>query len=259
VPYEALTCPKCGSGDCQEVKPGTQFCNHCDNVFKYIPSTAAGGGVAACSTCGVIAVGLCNGCERYFCSGHQAWKDTSTWYVNLCTACLKDKNDEQTAKAAQAATEALRRSHQCGSIYIAESAHSELMAARIPQVKLYGVGPHVVKPFMRSRGRRTIQNHNFGQVGKGWLLDDFYWEKESWSRVGPATGKYQTVFFAEFTGLPASSVTLKSFTAKSHFGRVTGKTDDGYGVAYEPGHLNASYEQLGEAIQRLAGTTEQHR
>lgn len=259
MPYEALTCPKCGSGDCQEVKPGTQFCNHCDNVFKYIPSAAAGGGVAACATCGVIAVGLCIHCERYFCSGHQAWKDMSTCYVNVCAACRKDQTDKEKAKADQAAAEALRRSHQCGSIYIAESAHSELMAARIPQVKLYCVGPRSVKPFMRSRGWRTIQNHNFGRVGTGWLLDDFYWEKESWRTDGPAEGNYQTVFFAEFTGLTASSDTLKSFTSKSHFGRVIGKTDDGYGVANKPGHLNASYEELGETIQRLAGTTEQHK
>jgi hypothetical protein len=39
MPFEALSCPNCGSGDVQEVKPGTYFCNHCDFVFKHVDPT----------------------------------------------------------------------------------------------------------------------------------------------------------------------------------------------------------------------------
>jgi hypothetical protein len=46
MPFESLSCPRCGSGDVQEVKPETYFCNHCDNVFKYVrpsrPGSASG-------------------------------------------------------------------------------------------------------------------------------------------------------------------------------------------------------------------------
>lgn len=42
MPFEAVSCPSCGSLDVQEVKPGTYFCNHSETVFKYIdPSRLA--------------------------------------------------------------------------------------------------------------------------------------------------------------------------------------------------------------------------
>ncbi|HUN37261.1 MAG TPA: hypothetical protein VMU95_35125 [Trebonia sp.] len=36
MPFEAITCTHCGSGDVKEVKPGTYFCDHCEQVFKYV-------------------------------------------------------------------------------------------------------------------------------------------------------------------------------------------------------------------------------
>ena len=33
MPVEAITCTGCGSGDVQEVKADTYFCNHCESVF----------------------------------------------------------------------------------------------------------------------------------------------------------------------------------------------------------------------------------
>jgi hypothetical protein len=36
VPFESLSCTNCGSGDVQEVKPDTYFCNNCEQVFKYV-------------------------------------------------------------------------------------------------------------------------------------------------------------------------------------------------------------------------------
>jgi hypothetical protein len=86
MPYESLTCPKCGSGDCQEVKPGTYFCNHCDNVFRYVPLTAQDGGIAACSTCGIVAVGLCRTCKRYFCISHCGRSKTGRY--DQCDKCF---------------------------------------------------------------------------------------------------------------------------------------------------------------------------
>jgi hypothetical protein len=106
MPYESLTCPKCGSGDCQEVKPGTHFCNHCDNVFKHVPPAGTSTGVAACATCGVVAVGLCLTCNRYFCGGHQAVKYESvnwpTRYTDLCTSCLANELAAKEASSRQA-------------------------------------------------------------------------------------------------------------------------------------------------------------
>ncbi len=36
---ESLSCAHCGSGEVQEVKPNTYFCNHCEQVSKYIDSS----------------------------------------------------------------------------------------------------------------------------------------------------------------------------------------------------------------------------
>ncbi len=77
MPFESLSCLRCGSGDVQEVKPETYFCTHCDNVFKYVrPSrTGATGGCeipAEGPDCGVPAIGRCRSCQRAFCITHQA-------------------------------------------------------------------------------------------------------------------------------------------------------------------------------------------
>lgn len=94
MPYESLTCPKCGSADCQEVKPGTHFCNHCDNVFRYVPPTEAGRirMPAGCEKlvkgrpCEVPAAGRCLTCGEAFCTTHQAVTEGRP-YVDLCAAC----------------------------------------------------------------------------------------------------------------------------------------------------------------------------
>jgi len=115
MPYESLTCPKCGSGNCQEVKPGTHFCNHCDNVFKHVPPAGTSAGVAACATCGVVAVGLCLTCNRYFCGGHQAVKyESVNWATrcgDLCIACLSAELAAKEALSRQA--DEKRKSEQC--------------------------------------------------------------------------------------------------------------------------------------------------
>jgi hypothetical protein len=257
MPYESLRCPKCGSGDCQEVKPGTHFCNYCDNVFKYVSPAATGGGVAACATCGVVAVGLCLTCNRHFCRGHQA-VEPPTRYIDCCAACLKERDSRRRAERARQWEQEQRRSRQCGRIYLEESARSELTAARVPLVELCFIGQRAVK--RRFGGERMIEDYNWGRVGSGWLLGDFAWEVTSGSRN-------QTVFFAECAGLPRLHYSPIAFSSLSHrdvksvmFGRVTGKTADGrYGVALDPGKLRTPDEELGAAVQRLAGTTTQHR
>jgi hypothetical protein len=77
MPFESLSCQRCGSGDLQEVKPETYFCNHCDSVFKYVSPNRAGsaGGcevLADRRPCGVQAIGRCRSCQRAFCGTHQA-------------------------------------------------------------------------------------------------------------------------------------------------------------------------------------------
>jgi hypothetical protein len=77
MPFESLSCPRCGSGSLQEVKPETYFCNHCDNVFKHVSPSRAGS-TGGCELpeegrpCGVPAIGHCRTCHRAFCLTHQA-------------------------------------------------------------------------------------------------------------------------------------------------------------------------------------------
>jgi hypothetical protein len=64
--FEALACTNCGSGDVQEVKPDTYFCNHCDSVFKHVDPTKLTVGPAFCEhgnrvevQCQVCKTGMC--------------------------------------------------------------------------------------------------------------------------------------------------------------------------------------------------------
>lgn len=78
MPFEELSCQRCGSGDIQEVKPETYFCNHCESVFKYVSPSRAGAASGGCEVlaggrpCGVPAIGRCRTCQRAFCRTHQA-------------------------------------------------------------------------------------------------------------------------------------------------------------------------------------------
>ncbi len=78
MPFESLSCQRCGSGDIQEVKPETYFCNHCESVFKYVSPSRAGVASGGCEVlagrrpCGVPAIGRCRTCQRAFCRTHQA-------------------------------------------------------------------------------------------------------------------------------------------------------------------------------------------
>jgi hypothetical protein len=107
MPFESLSCPRCGSGDVQDVKPETYFCNHCDSVFKYARPNRAGsaGGcevpAEGMDCCGVPAIGRCRICRRAFCLTHQARVGEGlhdrldselryapgTGYPDWCTAC----------------------------------------------------------------------------------------------------------------------------------------------------------------------------
>lgn len=105
---ESLSCLRCGSEDVQEVKPGTYFCNQCDNVFKYVSPHQAGstGGcelpVVGRSCCGIPAIGRCKTCSRAYCPTHQA-RNLSTiglviqTYLDWCSECQQQhKDDERT-------------------------------------------------------------------------------------------------------------------------------------------------------------------
>jgi len=72
MPVEAITCTGCGSGDVQEVKPDTYFCNHCESVFKYLDPTklTVENAPAFCSCgnkievqCNICHKGICNACD----------------------------------------------------------------------------------------------------------------------------------------------------------------------------------------------------
>jgi hypothetical protein len=78
MPFESLSCPRCGSASIQEVKHETYFCNHCDNVFKYVSPGRPAESTGGCELpeegrpCGVPAIGHCRTCHRAFCRTHQA-------------------------------------------------------------------------------------------------------------------------------------------------------------------------------------------
>jgi hypothetical protein len=105
MPFESLSCPSCGSGDAQEVKPETYFCNHCDNVFKHV-SPRQSGGTGGCElpvtgqSCGVPAIGRCGTCSRAYCATHQA-HDLNTiglviqTYRDWCIECQQHRKADE--------------------------------------------------------------------------------------------------------------------------------------------------------------------
>lgn len=166
MPYESLTCPKCGSADCQEVKPGTHFCNHCDNVFRYVTPAGANSRVAACTTCGVLAVGRCVTCSQAFCASHQG-RDAGMVYVDQCVTC-RDRVVQD------------RRDHEARfgrSFFSDGSARRTLLDAGVATVDFHRV-------------RRETQSLRFGRykevvtvepLGRGWLLGMCPWKYTSQS------------------------------------------------------------------------------
>lgn len=119
MPFESLSCPRCGSGSFQEVKPETYFCNHCDNVFKYV-SPSRPGSAGGCElptdrgSCGVPAIGHCRTCQRAFCLTHQAravggvenllaseFSSSAAarrGYIDWCTACRSAALEKEDGK-----------------------------------------------------------------------------------------------------------------------------------------------------------------
>ncbi len=105
MPFESLSCQRCGSPNIQEVKPETYFCNHCDNVFKYVsPKGAGSAGGCELPTggkfCGVPAVGHCNTCGRAFCSTHQAYDQNHIGvvfrtYRDWCVSCQQQRKVDE--------------------------------------------------------------------------------------------------------------------------------------------------------------------
>jgi hypothetical protein len=68
MPVEAITCTGCGSGDVQEVKPDTYFCNHCESVFKYLdPTKLTVENAPAFCSCGNKIEVQCNICHKGIC------------------------------------------------------------------------------------------------------------------------------------------------------------------------------------------------
>jgi hypothetical protein len=109
MPFESLSCQRCGSADIQEVKPETYFCNHCDNVFKYVSPNQAGstGGCevpAGGRPCGIPAIGRCTTCSRAYCGTHQAHDINSIGlvfqtYRDWCVLCQQQRKADERALA----------------------------------------------------------------------------------------------------------------------------------------------------------------
>ena len=98
MPVEAISCPKCGSPDATEFKPGSYVCGHCEAVFKHVDAgrSSIGCGIDGC---GVAAIGRCETCGTAFCGTHQArFRDgfgLSQPYVDLSTSCQRKAHDAE--------------------------------------------------------------------------------------------------------------------------------------------------------------------
>jgi hypothetical protein len=109
MPSELLSCQHCGSGDVQEVKPETYFCNHCEEVFRYVrpnPARATGGCEVrtAGRPCRLLAIGRCNTCSKVYCATHQAHNLNSIGiviqtYRDWCVACQEQRKIDERALA----------------------------------------------------------------------------------------------------------------------------------------------------------------
>lgn len=266
-------CANCGSGDVQEVKPDTYFCNYCDRVFKYVtPSRMhASGGceVLVCGRiCGVAAIGRCSRDGRAFCMTHQgrgynAYNKYVEAAPDKCLPCFdKDvakHSEELAAEKARARLEAQERERRFGETYLKEFARQELKAAGVPTVPL--VWPHseeIRKSFGRSGYKLCIHT-----AGTGWLVGEFRWHFSIPSSYGDAEyhkdeptmlveswGDFQSSSHFSFSGLPPSQGKIFSF-----YGLLrVDETENGWRPAPGDTRMMEAYKAACAAIHRLAGT-----
>lgn len=120
MPLESLACPRCGSSDFQGVKSETYFCNHCENIFKYVESSRPSGAVSCESVvngqrCGVQAVGRCITDGKAFCASHGTAGECSSCRLARATELeseLARKGAEQQAREAASAAQKEKQAAQ---------------------------------------------------------------------------------------------------------------------------------------------------
>jgi hypothetical protein len=78
--FDSLSCTHCGSGDVQEIKPDTYFCNHCKNVFRYVDTsqTTVGDQPGFCG-CGNPVEFRCQACKGVLCDECDTVGQAATW------------------------------------------------------------------------------------------------------------------------------------------------------------------------------------
>src|ERR1700722_644764 len=183
MPYESLACPKCGSADCQEVKPDTHFCNHCDNVFRYVaPAGTSSSGGAACTTCGVLAVGRCATCSEAFCASHQGRNAEMVGYFDQCVTC-RGRVEESLRRLKQAGSD---HDARFGSSFFGNgSAKRTLLDAGVATVDFH----YVHRETQSLRFGRYKNVYTAKPIGRGWPLGRCLW-KHSGSGTRTATDTY---------------------------------------------------------------------
>lgn len=172
MPLESLACPRCGSSDFQVVKSDTYFCNHCENVFKYVESDRPTGAVGCESVvngqrCGVQAVGRCLTDGRAFCASHGT--------AGECSSCRLDRDAELASELAR------KRAEQQASD-AASAAQKEKQAVQMKLV-LQALRDRGIRPdsIVYTRSKSPFRRN---QV-YGWSVGFFrWWNYFTWGAGG---------------------------------------------------------------------------
>lgn len=175
MPLESLSCTQCGSGDIQEVKTDTYFCNHCERVFKYVDAASISAATGCELTldgkkCGVQAAGRCLECGRAMCFSHWVRDEPRS----ECTECqhhrlqrLSDifhgviEDDDPRVRQSRDAQEQIKR-----------IAYQLTQAGYLPDSQASGGG-------RSNRGwlRRVAGDHEHGNVShNAWYVGEYGWE-----------------------------------------------------------------------------------
>jgi len=169
MPFQSISCTNCGSGNIQEVKPDTYFCNHCEGVFKYAAVSRAPE-ARSCEVlvdgreCGVPAIGRCATDGRAFCRTHQA-ANLHTRYDDQCQPCLSAEIEKRNAIS----------KHESEAVWHEYDTMQEIVkqldGVASPLRKVYHAHTSKRGPFGRYRDVDDPSGHIYG-----WPAGEYEWE-----------------------------------------------------------------------------------
>lgn len=242
MPLESLSCSHCGSGDVQQVKPDTYFCNHCDSLFKYVNSGQMAGGVGCelalptGKTCGVPPIGRCVTCYRTFCATHYGENLISPTNARGC--CLECAIKAENAR--------LEHEIRFGQSYLVNSARDALKSAGVAPVQIYS---RRTENQVRSFGRSRFVDY-LDPWATGWIIGTFPWKY----RDGPYGGTEveRECLTALIDDTARSSIFNYYFSTDRNLARISkGPDRDVFVVAQSGGFIRSPYDEISRTIHRM--------